>query len=354
METVLAALIREQRKSGIEADVYFYVDQGGAGHYDGVCRVMFPRTDLLLEVLLREHYDVLHVTTYVAPRVQRAVSRAFYRGAIVVTCHGFGAYERELRSDRVTAVSGAVADSIQPHYSKPVSVVYNGVDTSRFGPPAQREGGKPIMAWVGRSGDGVKDYAGLTATALSSIAGDFHVVVVDGSPEGAECGNWLPGDATVIRRKPWDQMPEFYRSVAASGGFLLCTSRMEACPMNILEAQACGCPVIAPAVGGIPEIVKDKVTGCLYGLDGGIDAVTEAITWLYSGANYDMAQAHAVEHIGANHTVQRMCGDFTAIYEEVVKQRKPSIPARIARSALRVAIPGIRAVRRYRNWNTRT
>ncbi len=38
----------------------------------------------------------------------------------------------------------------------------------------------------------------------------------------------------------------------------------ENAPLVILEARAVGCPVIAPAIGGIPEIVEDGVDGWLY------------------------------------------------------------------------------------------
>ena len=46
---------------------------------------------------------------------------------------------------------------------------------------------------------------------------------------------------------------------------ILClTSSQEGFPRTILEAQALGCPVIAPNVGGCPEIVEDGVTGLLF------------------------------------------------------------------------------------------
>jgi 2-polyprenyl-3-methyl-5-hydroxy-6-metoxy-1,4-benzoquinol methylase len=41
------------------------------------------------------------------------------------------------------------------------------------------------------------------------------------------------------------------------------TSHMEANPVSILEAMACGKPIVAPAVGSIPETVLDEATGLL-------------------------------------------------------------------------------------------
>ena len=41
------------------------------------------------------------------------------------------------------------------------------------------------------------------------------------------------------------------------------TSTSEGMPVSLMEAAACGVPAVAPAVGGIPELVEDGVTGLL-------------------------------------------------------------------------------------------
>lgn len=54
------------------------------------------------------------------------------------------------------------------------------------------------------------------------------------------------------------------------------TSRMEGLPVSIMEAMRFGIPVIAPTVGGIPELVDDEV-GILVEAQDGSDAVRAAL-----------------------------------------------------------------------------
>jgi glycosyltransferase involved in cell wall biosynthesis len=62
-----------------------------------------------------------------------------------------------------------------------------------------------------------------------------------------------------VGRLPHSKLPPIYRAAYVS----ILPSIYEAVSLSGLESLACGCPVIGSRVGGIPEIVKDGLTGLL-------------------------------------------------------------------------------------------
>ena len=57
-----------------------------------------------------------------------------------------------------------------------------------------------------------------------------------------------------------DRLPEIYNIADV----LVLPSETEGTPMCILEASACGTPVIASAVGGIPKLIHEGINGLLF------------------------------------------------------------------------------------------
>jgi len=155
-----------------------------------------------------------------------------------------------------------------------VSLIMNAVDRHRFRPDQasrqalRREHGcrddELMVLFVGRLEE-IKQVDRLV-DAVALLKGKLPVrLLVAG---GGSCREALEAQVRNLDLErsvlftgqiPHDRLPGYYNMADA----LALPSKMEGAPMVILEALACGTPVVASAVGGIPELVRDGENGFL-------------------------------------------------------------------------------------------
>ncbi|MGY1665385.1 D-inositol-3-phosphate glycosyltransferase [Geodermatophilus sp. SYSU D00696] len=188
-------------------------------------------------------------------------------------------------ADRLVANTEEEARQLVEHYGadpRRTLVVPPGVDLDRFAPgdraAARRVLGVPadavVLAFVGRIQPLKAPDVLLAAAARMleddpSLRGRLQVHVV-GAPSGSglEAPRQLEelaaslGIADLVRFLP-PQPPERLALHYRAADVAVVPSHNESFGLVALEAQACGTPVVAAAVGGLPTAVRDGVSGVL-------------------------------------------------------------------------------------------
>lgn len=193
-----------------------------------------------------------------------ALLTAFYRWA------GPRAYRT---ADRVLAISPAMAEAAirQGAAHERVRIIPNGVDPAEIGleaapPRTGREPGEALrLLFVGRLSveKGVADLIG-ACVRLAERGVEFSLEIVGDGPLRAELEGMVRagglGERIHFRGAcPRTQLGPRYRAAD-----LTCVpSLSEPQGLVVLESLIAGTPVVASAVGGIPDMVKDGVNGRL-------------------------------------------------------------------------------------------
>jgi L-malate glycosyltransferase len=167
--------------------------------------------------------------------------------------------------DQVVAVSSELGSRLQQDWPLPatrLTVIPNGVVIPAQ--MAQRQQRWPLV--IGSAGRlvAVKDFPLLieTAAVLRRSGEPVRFVLAGDGPQRSQLQelinrHGLAEDFTLTGEVA--DMGAFYRGL----DIYINTSRHEGLPMSILEALAHGLPVIAPAVGGIGEVVRHQREGLL-------------------------------------------------------------------------------------------
>ncbi|MBX7165470.1 MAG: glycosyltransferase [Pirellulales bacterium] len=233
----------------------------------------------------------------------------------------------EAHARYITAAEGCPADK--------VFVVPNGVDVERFAPRAPRPGLRgelglgavaPVASIVAALRPEKQHELFLRAAAgvLSRVPAARFLIIGDG-PRRAE----LEQLAAELRLGDAVQFLGVRSDVAdlLSITDVVClTSKMEANPVSLLEAMACEKPIVATAVGSIPEMVLDGECGFLVP-PGDVETLAARMSDLMS----DPARAAALGRRGRQEVISRasldsMVSGYQDLIERIYRQKRGGLP----------------------------
>ncbi|WP_210592144.1 glycogen synthase [Streptomyces sp. GESEQ-35] len=242
-------------------------------------------------------------------------------------------------ADAVIAVSGAMREDILGCYPTldpaKVHVVHNGIDTTLYRPDHGTEAltrigvdpDRPYVLFVGR----ITRQKGVPQLlrAVRNLDSAAQVVLCAGAPDTPEIDqefrdlfqelssvragvHWIP---QMLPRADVIQL-------LTHAAVFVCPSVYEPLGIVNLEAMACGTPVVASRVGGIPEVVEHGETGLLVDTEGSFEA---NLAIALDSVLADPEQAGRMGEAGRKRAVGEFGWDAVArrtaqLYREILKQ----------------------------------
>lgn len=208
-----------------------------------------------LPVVCTQHHSCVHdpaLATFKRP-LQRLYHRLWVRRIEKAALR---------RAQCVTAVSHYTARVAAAVFGDaPITVISNGVDTDFFTPIERDRPHTPFRLlhvgnWIARKG------VDLLAPILTALGSGF-VLYYTADRNGRHARYPLPANTHCLGRLDAAGLRQAYQNADA----LLFPSRVEGLPLTVIEAMACGLPVIAARSSSLPEVVKDGKSGLLCPID---------------------------------------------------------------------------------------
>ena len=285
--------------------------------------------------LIHAHYAVPHAASaYLAKRMLRSESLK-----TVTTLHGtditlvgmdksfYQVIQFNIEeSDGVTAVSSYLQRRTVEEFQigREIRVIHNFVNTQRYRPESNQstrdhfapQGERIVMhASNFRPVKRVKDVIGVFAGIRERIPAKLLLV--------GEGPDRLPVQQLVKDLKLSEDVfflgeQDYMERLISCADLFVLTSEQESFGLVALEAQSCGVPVLATAVGGVPEVVADGETGFLVPI-GDTTAMSEkALELLDDPELYTAFQERARQRAIEMFDSRRLIPQYESFYEEVL------------------------------------
>lgn len=235
----------------------------------------------------------------------------------------------------VTGPSKWMVDTAQQSMLAPAikkkRVIPNGIDLNIFCPGSKQEARKQlglpleesIMLFVSAGGikrSSFKDYSTIQ-DAIRIVAQqkpDKKILFIAlGDRQSVEkIGN--VEIRSVAHVDSAEKMALYYRAV----DLYLHASKAESFGLVLIEAQACGTPVIATSVGGIPDTIMDGETGFLTRPMDAHDMANRIMQLLEDKQLGESMSHKASRFVSENFGVERMVNNYLSFYQEILDEQK--------------------------------
>ena len=285
---------------------------------------MIPR---LIRIMQKEKPDVVH--THLNVIKYAAIAARLCGIRCVHTVHNVAHEEAEGRLQKITntiyfrrgwavpvALSPKVRETILSFYGlkeEQVPMIYNGVDLGKCCPKEKHTVGKPArLLHVGRFNE-QKNHDGLLRAFQSLLKQipqcKLHLV---GDGELKAEMETLACTLGVAQQVVFCGSQSDVHPYLQEADLCLLPSNYEGMPMTIIEAMGTGLPIVATAVGGVPDMVEDGVSALLTTCD--VTAVCEACIRLLEDAELRATMGKNAHARSSLFSAQEMARRYCEIY----------------------------------------
>jgi glycosyltransferase involved in cell wall biosynthesis len=186
------------------------------------------------------------------------------------------------------------------------------------------------------------------AGVLDRVPGACLAVVGDGPHRGELERRFAGRDAQFLGYLKGAPLAEAYASADA----FVYASEMETMGNVVLEAMACGCPVVAPRAGGIPSLVSEGETGLLY-TPGDVAEASRLTRSVLDDELVRQRLGRSARDAVADWTWERAAEGVRECYREAVREFRPgegrlTLSPRLAQAATSALVFGFKGLSRER------
>lgn len=300
---------------------------------------LFPSSRILRSFISSRSIDLVHSHTRVTQVLGCITGR---KAGIphVWTCHGFFRNRLSRRlfpcwGERVIAVSGSVQEHLVRDLGlarEKIRLVYNGIDADRFAACVslsdgiKKENKKtlglqpwPVAGIVARLSD-VKGHQYLIeamSTVVKNIPSSQLLIVGEGKM--GQRLKKLTSDRGMSKSVIFVPSVPDTRTVLSAMDVFVMPSLKEGLGLSLMEAMACGLPVIGSDIGGIRNLIRNKENGLLVP-PGDSPALAAAILELLTDRpKAAMLGNNAKDFIKREFSLEKMAEQTEAVYRECIE-----------------------------------
>jgi len=295
----------------------------------------------LSEIILKYNIDVIH-SHYALPHAVSALLAREISGKkvkLVTTLHGtditiIGAHPSMMnisryaitQSDVVTAVSNSLKKDTEEKLGikkGKIHTIYNFINTEDFNPGLKKvdlsfcrdtimilhiSNLRPVKAPL----DVIRIFHGISQRVDKQV----RLCIFGEGPLQSEMVK-LSEELGISDQVNFLGIFHNLGALIATSRLMLLPSLQESFGLVALEAMACGVPVIASRVGGLPEVINDGVDSCLFELGNLDEAIEKSVRLLEDTTGYQQMSKNAVHTATSKFSRVEIINQYEKLYQQL-------------------------------------